>query len=65
MGTVAMVEWTHNLELWLTTFRTGCLIDDEMTGVALVPPLGYRDIFKAGVLFSEFPLFLVPFHTTR
>jgi hypothetical protein len=65
MGTVAVVERTHNFKLRLATFRTGGLVDNEMAGVALVPALGYRDIFKALVLFSNFPLFLVPFHTTR
>lgn len=65
MGAVAVVKGAHDHEVLIAALRAGLLIDDEMTGVAFVTPLGNGDIFKLPVLFSQFLLFLAPLHTVK
>jgi hypothetical protein len=65
MGAVTMVKGAHNLQVLFTTFRAWCLFDNEVAGMALVPPFGTWNIFKKLVLFCNFSLVCGPFHTIR
>jgi hypothetical protein len=62
---VAVVKGAHDREVLLAALRAGALIDDKVTGVALVTPLGNGDIAKLPVLFSLFLLFFAPLHTLK
>jgi hypothetical protein len=65
MGAVAVVKGAHDHEVLIATFRAGALIDDKVTGVALVTPLGNGHVSKLPVLFRQFLLFLAPLHTVK
>ena len=65
MGAVAVVKGAQDHEVLIAALRAGILIDDKMTGVALVTPLGNGDVTKFPVLFSQFLLFLAPLHTVK
>jgi hypothetical protein len=55
-----VVEGAHDHEVLIAALGAGVLIDDKVTGVALVTPLGNGDVSKLPVLFSQFLLFLAP-----
>lgn len=65
MGAVAVVKGAHDDEMLIAALWAGLFIDDKMTGVALVTPLGNGDVSKLLVLFSQFLLFLAPLHTVK
>ena len=62
VGAVAVVERAHDYQLCFTADGTGCIIDNMVTGVALVPALFNGDIFKSRVFFFEAELFRRPVH---
>ena len=61
---VAVVEWTHNFEVFLTAFRAGC-IRRQSGGRCdtCSPALGIRNIFKIPVFLCCFFWSVGPFHT--
>lgn len=46
-----MVERTHDLEMGLTAIGAGRGIDNKVTGMALVMPLFFGNIFESFVFF--------------
>ena len=62
VGAVAVIKRAHNLKLCLTAAGARCFIDNMVAGVALVPALFNRNIFKSGVFFLEAELFRCPVH---
>jgi len=65
MRTVAVIKGTHYLEMLLTAIRTGGLIHNQMTGITLIFPLVYRNIFQPPVFLGYLPLVLGPLHSNR
>ena len=59
---VTVIKRAHNLKLCLTAAGARCFIDNMVAGVALVPALFNRNIFKSGVFFLEAELFRGPVH---
>jgi hypothetical protein len=51
MGAVAVVEWTHDLEIGLTAIGAGRGIDNKVTGMALVMPFFFGNFFDSLVFF--------------
>jgi hypothetical protein len=65
MGAVTVVKGTHNLKVFLPTFRAGCLIDNKVTGVTLVSTLSTWNIIEMLIFLCNFSLVCGPFHTIR
>lgn len=51
VGAVAVVEWTHDLQICFSTAGAWRFIDNMVAGVAFVPALFNRNIFKSRVFF--------------
>jgi hypothetical protein len=65
VGAVTVVKRTHNNKIILPTPGAGGLIDNEMTGMALVYSLVLGDIFEPLVFFCQIFLFFSPLHTLK
>ena len=57
VGAVAVVKRAHDLKVRLAAFRTRLFVDDEVTGVALVFALLFRNIVQFSCIFE--PMFVV------
>ena len=62
---MAVVQGAHDGKVFLAAPRAGRLVDYEMTGIALVAPLVYRNILKPLESTNQFPLFLAPLHAIQ
>jgi hypothetical protein len=62
VGAVAVVKRAHDHQLCFTTGGAGCVIDDMVTGVALVLAFFNGDIFKSGIFIFKAELFRRPVH---
>jgi hypothetical protein len=51
MGTVAVVEWAHDLKVGLTAVGAGHCIDNKVAGVSFVLVLFFGNIFEAFIFF--------------
>lgn len=63
MGAVTVVKRAHDLKVRLAAFRAWLFVDDEVTGVALVFALLFRNIVQFLVFERQYSLFCSPIHT--
>lgn len=62
MGAVAVINRAHLLEGYLAACRAGCLINNMVTGMALIPPLVCGYIIEAGKTLHRLLLFVSQVH---
>ena len=63
MGAVAVVKRAHDLQVRLAAFWARLFVYDEVTGVALVFALLFRNIVRSLIFLSQHSLFCTPIHT--
>ena len=63
VGAVAVIEGAHDLQVRLAAFRAWFFFYDEVTGMALIFTLIFRNIVQSLVSLSHCSLIRSPIHT--